>query len=239
MKNVSKIIEFPLDSTRKINVKITKKHMKNIRLAISKSGEVAVSIPTHTSYSYAYEFLVRKREWISTQLVKILSNVKKDSCHFVNNGNLFMFGNNYNLNVQQSSKNKVIFDNQFTIDVKENSPEYVKAVFVKWCKIYFLDFLTNRLCFVYRQIFKDENIPQIKIKTMKSMWGNCDYVKRIITLNLYLIKTPVSCIDYVITHELAHLIYHDHSKNFHNLLDQLLPDWKARKKQLNNYSLQF
>lgn len=239
MKTTSKNIEFPLDTTHKINVTVTKKRMKNIRLSISKTGKVAVSIPYHTTYAYAYEFLVRKRDWINTQLIKILSNIKKDSCNFVDNGNIFMFGNNYHLTVEKSTKNKVIFDNQFIIYAKENTDEYIKAVFIKWCKKYFLDIIVNRLNFIYRQMFNDENIPQIKIKTMKSMWGNCNYVKRIVSLNLYLIKTPITCIDYVITHELCHLIYHDHSKNFHDLLTRLLPDWKARKKQLNNYSLQF
>ena len=102
-----------------------------------------------------------------------------------------------------------------------------------------MDFFTNRLSFVYRQMFNDDNRPTIKIKTMKSMWGNCNYIKRIISFNLYLAKTPLSCIDYVIAHELCHLIHHDHSKNFYDLLSRILPDWKARKKQLTNYSLQF
>ena len=88
-------------------------------------------------------------------------------------------------------------------------------------------------------MFKNNTLPTIKIKTMKSMWGNCNYVKKIITLNLFLAKTPISCIDYVIVHELAHLVHHNHSKEFHALMSTLLPDWKTRKKMLNNYSLNF
>ena len=88
-------------------------------------------------------------------------------------------------------------------------------------------------------MFTNPAAPEIKIKTMKSMWGNCNYVKRIITFNLFLIKTPTYCIDYVITHELAHLVHHNHGKEFYTLLAKLMPDWKTRKKQLSNYSLQF
>ena len=88
-------------------------------------------------------------------------------------------------------------------------------------------------------MFKDNNYPIIKIKTMKSMWGNCNFVKRVVSLNIYLAKARIECIDYVITHELAHLIHHNHSKDFHNLMTTLMPDWKVRKKLLNNYTLKF
>ena len=239
MKTSSKIIEFPLTSSTKINVTATKKHMKNIKLTISKSGAVAVSLPSHVTYAYAYEFLVRKREWINTTLSKILLNLSKDICIFTNNGKIFMLGNAYPLTVEQSTKNKVIFDNQFTILAKNTEPEYVKQIFIKWCKAYFMDMVSNRLKFIYHQMFTNSSLPEIKIKTMKSMWGNCNYVKHIIALNLYLVKTPIHCIDYVITHELAHLVHHNHGKEFHALLTALMPDWKVRKKQLNNYSLQF
>ena len=88
-------------------------------------------------------------------------------------------------------------------------------------------------------MFNNTTPPLVKIKTMKSMWGNCNFVKKIITLNLYLAKASVECIDYVIIHELAHLIHHNHSKEFHALMTKLLPDWKARKKMLKDYSLNF
>ncbi len=245
MKISSKIIEFYIDSKQSINVEITKKRMKNIRLSISKLGQVKVSIPYSTTYSYAYQFLTRKREWIATQLNKINTNKIQDACSFVDGGNIFLLGQSYPLKVELDTKNKVIFNpNQnnyqdfgFTIFIRPNTD--VKKVFIAWCKKYFLDFFTNRLNYIYNQMFKNTTPPTIKIKTMKSMWGNCNYVKKIITLNLFLAKTPITCIDYVIVHELAHLVHHNHSKEFHALMSTLLPDWKIRKKMLNNYSLNF
>ncbi|MBQ7880788.1 MAG: M48 family metallopeptidase [Clostridia bacterium] len=239
MKNTSKVIEFPLTTTTKTNVIITKKRMKNMRLTISKTGKVAVSIPYQTTYGYAYEFLVRKRSWIASQLSKINCNLNKDSCKFVDNGNIFVLGQNFPLKLELSTKNKVIFDNGFTIYTKDLSEDFVRQQFIKWCKKYFLDFFTNRLKYIYLQMFKDNNYPIIKIKTMKSMWGNCNFVKRVASLNIYLSKARIECIDYVITHELAHLIHHNHSKDFHNLMTTLMPDWKVRKKMLKDYSLQF
>jgi predicted metal-dependent hydrolase len=239
MKNTSKIIEFPLNTNTKTNVTITKKRMKNIRLSVSKAGKVAVSIPHFVSYSYAYDFLISKRDWITSQLNRIQQNSNKDLCNFVNNGNIFLLGINHHLTVEQSTKNKVIFDNGFTIYSRDLNPDFVKQVFLKWCKTYFLDFFTNRLNSIYNQMFKNGTPPVVKIKTMKSMWGNCNFVRRIVTLNLYLAKAPIECINYVITHELAHLIHHNHGKEFHSLMTTLLPDWKTRKKMLKNFSLTF
>ena len=238
MKTCSKVVEFPLAGNKVANVIMTKKRMKNIRLSISSTGKINVSLPYYTSYAYAYEFLVRKREWINTQLAKP-QNHKIDTCNFCDNGNIFLLGNSHILKVEQSTKNKVIFDNDFTIYTKEINEEYVRLIFLKWCKKHFLDFFTNRLKFIYNQMFKNSPPPIVKIKPMKSMWGNCNFVKRVITLNLYLAKTRIECIDYVITHELCHLIHHNHGKEFHSLMTTLLPDWKARKKMLKNYSLNF
>ena len=240
MSNVTKkIVQFPLNNNEITNITISKKKMKNLRLVVSRTGNIALSMPYSVSYSYAYDFLVRKRNWITTQLTKINSNLAKDSCNFINNGNIFIFGNSYTLIVEQSTKNKVIFDNGFKILTKDLNTDFIKAIFIKWCKKYFLNFFNNRLNYIYNQIFKDSNPPQIKIKSMKSMWGNCNFVKRIVTLNLYLAKTRLECIDYVITHELCHLIHHNHSKDFHNLMTHLMPDWKERKKMLKEYSLKF
>lgn len=238
MKSSSKVVKFPLASGKVADITMTKKRMKNIRLSISSAGKINVSLPYYTSYAYAYNFLVRKRDWINTQLNKSYG-LKKDNCNFADNGNIFLLGTNYLLKVEQSTQNKVIFDKIFTIYSKILDEEYIKQIFLKWCKKYFLDYFTNRLNFIYNQIFKSSPPPEVKIKTMKSMWGNCNYVKRIITLNLYLAKARIECIDYVITHELAHLIHHNHSKDFHNLMTSLLPDWKARKKMLKDYSLKF
>lgn len=235
-----RVIDFALTESNKTQVEITKKRMKNIRLTISKSGNVKISMPYFTSYAYAYDFLVRRRDWLNTQLNKIKQNKVQDLCDFSENGRVFLLGNYFPLTIHNSTINKVVFDTtSLTVYCKNCSYEYVKSVFIKWCKKYFEQLFEIRLKNIYFQIFNNYNHPLIKLKPMKSMWGNCNFVKRIVTLNLYLAKTPIECIDYVITHELAHLIHHNHSKDFHLLMSQLMPNWKERKKSLNNYSLNF
>jgi predicted metal-dependent hydrolase len=68
---------------------------------------------------------------------------------------------------------------------------------------------------------------------MKSRWGSCHREKKVIVLNSDLIKTPKYCIDYVMLHELIHFKHRYHDKEFYNFLTSLMPDWKQRKKALD------
>jgi hypothetical protein len=74
--------------------------------------------------------------------------------------------------------------------------------------------------------------PQLTTQTMKNRWGSCTDAGAI-TLNLKLVQAPKPCIDYVIVHELCHLVEHNHGRRFYQLLDRMMPDWRERRKQLN------
>jgi len=74
--------------------------------------------------------------------------------------------------------------------------------------------------------------PKLTIKPLLARWGSCTAAGAI-SLNLKLIQVPKTCIDYVIIHELCHLIEHNHSGRFYRLLDRMLPDWAERRRRLN------
>ena len=74
--------------------------------------------------------------------------------------------------------------------------------------------------------------PQIKIRTMKTQWGSCRPYEGIITLNRRLLEAPREAIEYVVLHEFAHFIHLNHSKDFYELVERLMPDWKERKAML-------
>ncbi|MBU4485696.1 MAG: M48 family metallopeptidase, partial [Candidatus Delongbacteria bacterium] len=76
-----------------------------------------------------------------------------------------------------------------------------------------------------------KEIPKIVVKKMKTRWGSLSQ-SGILTINIELIKAPKECIDYVITHELCHLKYKDHSPKFYKLLESILPEWKKLKHKL-------
>lgn len=75
--------------------------------------------------------------------------------------------------------------------------------------------------------------PKVRIRTMKSCWGSCLVNKGIITLNRKLLMKPRECIEYVVVHELCHFVHPNHSKQFYGFMEQFMPDWKERKRRLN------
>jgi len=79
--------------------------------------------------------------------------------------------------------------------------------------------------------------PQLRLRSMKSQWGNCHYRQGYITLNTALASCPEGLQDYVALHELVHFIHHDHGSGFYAVMDALMPDWKQRRGMLKTYQL--
>lgn len=77
----------------------------------------------------------------------------------------------------------------------------------------------------------------LRIREMKSRWGSCQPVTGVVTLNLRLARVDMPLVEYVVAHELCHLLQADHSRAFHRLMDVNMPDWQVRKKQLNGADL--
>jgi len=78
-------------------------------------------------------------------------------------------------------------------------------------------------------------LPALKLRAMKSQWGNCHWAQGYITLNTALARCPQELRDYVALHELVHFLYHDHGPEFHSTMDALMPDWRERRKELKRY----
>lgn len=122
----------------------------------------------------------------------------------------------------------------------------IKKVYIEGSKIYCnsIDQLDKYINQITKELFLksykkqydifEEEIPfyTLKIRKMKTRWGVCNVKSKTITLNSNLIHYDLKCLDYVIIHELAHLIHFDHSKNFWNLVLKYVPDYKEIRKQL-------
>lgn len=79
-------------------------------------------------------------------------------------------------------------------------------------------------------------MPALKIRKMRSQWGNCHWMQGYITLNTALHRCPEHLRDYVALHELVHFIHHDHGPGFYAVMDELMPDWRKRRAELKGYA---
>lgn len=102
----------------------------------------------------------------------------------------------------------------------------------------FVSFISGEFCRVYKLFLEYKiNRPQLKLRKMKSRWGSCNYVKEVITLSTNLIYCTKEQISYVIVHEFAHLLVHNHSEDFYSIVSQFVPDYKRIRKEMNNIIL--
>ena len=224
----------------KIYFNILRKSIKNINIRINKDKEITISIPKKMSTEKAKEMVKQKAKWIKKHLQqKEANNKPKESKTYENGGILYLLGNQYEIQLIKAYKNNIKINNtNIEIHIKEKYIEkqkYIKEQYKKWLKQYASKIL-ERAVEKYREELKEEKIqnPKIKIKQMKTKWGICTPSKNEITFNLNLIKTPLECIEYVVLHELSHFKHQNHSKNFHNYVTRFMPDWKERKKILDN-----
>ena len=233
-KHIIKIAE------KEHEILICKKKIKSLRLKINSDNQITLSIPYYYSFTNAFNFLETKKDWIEKNLNKFKSKLKDKKCDFKENSTIYILGKEIYVKPILFRKNQIeLKEDSLTLYLKNLSYDYALKQFTNWA-IKYLDSIVNTfLNFYFEKYFSTLNKPSIKYKKMKSMWGNCKYTKGVITLNTYLIKAPTDCIEYVVVHELAHLIYHDHGKEFKNFLTTLLPNWKNIKKKLNEYSLYF
>ncbi len=211
-------------------IKIKRKNIKNIYLKITPNCEVILTAPYEVKEEFLYKFLEQKRNWIEKKL-EFFSKVeiKKE---YVSGESFEYLGRNFILKVVEGKKEALKIDGKFCyLYVKENSFEEKEKVIKKWyrkeAKRIFVEIVDKFVPIVGREPAK------VSVREMKTRWGSCNYQKGYINLNLELIKKPKECIEYVVFHELSHLIYPNHSKEFYNYLSIYMPDWKRRKEKLN------
>jgi predicted metal-dependent hydrolase len=226
-------------NNEKIEYVIKKKDIKNINMTVNSDNSIVVSAPFMMAISKIREFILSKIDWIrNTQKYFSETSIKTESMTFDGGETIYLQGAQYLLKIEPSDKNEVsIINKRLVISVKEKyikDNKYISRIYNTWLK--------DEANLLYAEIFnKYANIlakhgindASFEIRKMKLRWGSCIIPKKKILLNLALIKTPLYCIEYVILHELAHLKYKNHNKNYYDFITIFMPDWKERKRELD------
>ena len=224
-----------------IEYTLSRKARKNVNFRINSSGDIHISAPRYVTKKDLDKLIYDKAEWLIKSKEKIISKKSKSITSIVKTGNtIYLNGYPYTINVALNTKNNVsIQDNTIFIEIKnskENSQEYIDSYFDSWLRNVTYE-LTNQYVDKYLIDLKKYNIqkPDIAIRTMSSRWGSCIPSKNKITINKKLVYSPFECLEYVVLHELAHLVEANHSKKFYNIIENVMPDWKNRRKILNDF----
>ena len=198
---------------------IRKKTNKNTYLRVKEDLNIYVTTNYFTSSKKILKIIEENEHSLQKMFQKMA--LKKSYEEY-----FFFLGQKYDIvymNVKEPifGSSKIFLNREFDI----------QKWYLKQAKIVFLEELKN----IYDIYPEKIPYPALTIRKMKTRWGVCNIKTKRITLNLELIKKDKKYLDYVIVHELSHLIYPNHSKLFWNLVSRLVPNYKILRKELNNY----
>ena len=226
-----------------IRIKIFRKKIKNVHLKVFRSLEVSLSVPERVSDEWINSFLLSRKEWINNQLTKYKKTSGYNNLIEIRNGSSTqLLGKDMRIYKESSLKNRICIDEKkiylYLMDVTND--ELAQKEFSKWWRQTAKEVYQNEIDYFYERVIRKYGItkPMLKIRKMKTLWGSCTPSKNKITLNEYLLKANIRCIQYVVLHELTHLLYPNHSSDFYDFLTIHMPDWSERKKQLDTEVVQ-
>jgi len=197
--------------------------LKNSYLSIDRAGEVILKSPTKNMI-FLTHLVAQKTPWIHAKQKEILQNKKPSE---ILGENIYYFGELTQIASLISLDTKIKL-------LKLKSSETYGRCYDTFLKEEAKAYLSQRLNF-FAQIMSLE-YRELRLRKMKRRWGSCD-TRKIITLNINLIKLDPKLIDYVVVHELAHLKHMNHSRAFHTLVNSYLSDEKERRKLLKHTSI--
>ena len=215
-------------------LRIIKKDVKHIYLKVKPNGEVILTAPTESSERDIGYVLTKRADWIENRLAFFAAHHRDVVIkEYVSGENFCYLGRNYRLKVIESQEEGVKLQRGYLQVFVKDTANYkkkqrlIKSWYTQKAKRHFQKAIEK-----YKPLVKQE-IETIRIREMKTRWGSCNPSKGYINLNLKLIEKPMDCIEYVVFHELAHLVYANHSKKFYNYLNLFMPDWRKRKDRLD------
>lgn len=208
---------------------LIRSHRRSLCLSINKKGELIVHAPMRLKLDDILKYISEKEKWITSKQKEIENKLSfnKD----VINYNEFLFlGKKYKLEYMSGIKKIELSNN--SIVVPEHYSDRVIPEIRKWYIKNSKKILSERL--EYFANLMQIDYANIKICNSKSRWGSCDNYRNI-KLNFRLILLPHKAIDYVLIHELSHIIEFNHSKDFYNIVSAVMPGYKLQQKILKEH----
>lgn len=220
-----------------IPYEIIRKNVKNINIRVKPNCELVVSCNAKVDNKTIELLMLKRINWILKTLEEykekqiIFSDINYkllDGEEFLMLGKLLRIKNIYNKDFD------IEYDNNY-LYIYQNNNSNIESKFKNWYKKNTLVIYNDVADEVFKK-FKKYGIekPKISIKKMKTRWGTCNIKKNVITLNSELVKVDRFLIEYVITHEMTHLLYKNHDKEFWSFFTSIMPDWEEREIILNN-----
>ncbi len=222
-----------------ISIAVTRKDIKNVHLTVHPpDGRVTLAAPFNTRLEVARAYAISKLAWIRDQQRKLGCQARETPRQFVERESHYVWGRRYLMTVDyQNVKPTVILSNKrITLIVRPGSSTEKRAELMhEWHKL-LLHEVVPPLVKKWERKLK-VSVSGYFLQRMKTKWGSCNHSAGNIRLNTELVKKPKDLLEYVIVHEMAHLIEPTHSECFIAILEEHYPSWREARAELNELPL--
>lgn len=223
-----------------VDIDVVKKNIKNIHLAVyPPDARIRISAPLSYNDETIRLFAVSKWSWIKSNIEVIKSQTRIPPREFISGESHYLFGKRYMLKVINGTKSSIDIEgvNKIVMTVRENATKDSKK---KLMESWYRKQLFAKLNLLVPEWEEKTglNINSWQIKKMKTRWGSCNTNKKSIYFNLELAKKQIQEIEYVILHELSHLIEKTHNQRFVSHIEAYMPNWQLYRKELNRVTFE-
>ncbi len=218
-----------------IAIEVEQKDIQNIHLSVyPPNGLVRIAAPNRMDLDTIRVFAISKLSWIKQQQAAFKNQERETPREFLTRESHYFLGKRYLLKVTEiNEKPKVILQfNEIELYIRPNtSTEKRKAILEEWYRAELKKRVPDLIKKWENKIGVQAN--SFGIKKMKTKWGSCNTEAKRIWLNLELARKPLICLEYIIAHELIHLIERSHNQRFVSLMDEFMPLWRSHRELLN------
>ncbi len=219
---------------------IVRKAIKNVHLSVlPPEGKVRVTAPVAMNDDAIRILLATRLGWINRQQTKFRNQQRQTAREYVSGESHYLFGKRYRLEVRHEDappRVETRSNGKLLLFVRPNATQTKRQeVLTEWYRTELHRVLREMIDRWQNQI--GVRVAGWGIKRMKTRWGTCNKDARRILLNLELAKKPIACIEYVVVHELIHLIEKKHNERFVQLMTKCIPKWRHAKEELNQFIL--
>lgn len=218
-----------------IHVDLVRKDIKHVHLSVyPPDGRVRISAPRHMTPDIIRVYAITRLDWIRRQQRKLLSQERETAREYLNRESHYVWGKRYLLRIVEADSAPTVRLNHSTLELsirpgsdasrrrealdawyRDQIRAVVPALLKKW------------------EALLGVKARRVLVQHMKTQWGSCNPVSGNIRLNTDLARKPTDCLEYILVHELLHLIEPTHNARFQLLMDRFMPQWRQLKDELN------
>ena len=215
------------------------KNIKNVHLSVHPpNGRVTISAPIQMDLETIRLFSISKLGWIRKQQAKFENQKREAPREYVTRESHYYLGQRYLLKVvEHNAAPKVVLKhNSIELYIRKGATIAQREDLLQgWYRQQLRELIPQYVAKLEKKM--NVNVSEIRIRSMKTKWGTCNHEAKRIWLNTELAKKPIESIEYVLVHEMVHLIERNHNETFIAYMDKLLPKWKHLREELNQSAL--